>query len=248
MATLLSIVQEILNDMSGDQVNSINDTVESEQVASIVRSTYNAMMSNRNWPHTKRSLVISALGDTAKPTHATLDENVKELLTVFYNKVKQGDTRKLYEEVKYKDSDSFLRYVNARNSDADNVIVVEDASGIELLIIDDAAPTYFTSFDDTTLIFDSYDSEVDNTLQESKFQAQGYIFPDFDLTDDFEPDLPVEAVQALIEGAKSASQLKIRQMTDNKAEQESQRQNRWLSRKAWRVRGGIVFPDYGRKR
>ena len=47
--TLLEIVQEILSDMDSDEVNSIDDTVESQQVASIVRSAYMAIMSNRNW-------------------------------------------------------------------------------------------------------------------------------------------------------------------------------------------------------
>lgn len=38
--TLLDIVQEILNDMDSDEVTSINDTIESLQVANIVRSCY----------------------------------------------------------------------------------------------------------------------------------------------------------------------------------------------------------------
>ncbi len=42
--TLLEIVQEILSDMDSDEVNSIDDTTESEQVATIVKSTYLSMM------------------------------------------------------------------------------------------------------------------------------------------------------------------------------------------------------------
>ncbi|MNE83170.1 hypothetical protein D3C80_1799620 [compost metagenome] len=39
---------------------------------------------------------------------------------------------------------------------------------------------------------------------------------------------------------------KLKQMADSKAEQEARRQQTWLSRKAWRVAGGIKYPDYGR--
>ena len=46
--SLLEIVQTILLDMSGDEVNSIQDTEEALQVASIVQNTYLAMMSNTN--------------------------------------------------------------------------------------------------------------------------------------------------------------------------------------------------------
>ncbi len=38
--TLLDMVQEILSDMDSDEVESIDDTVEAEQVVSILKSTY----------------------------------------------------------------------------------------------------------------------------------------------------------------------------------------------------------------
>ena len=52
--TLLEIVQDVLNDIDSDNVNSIRDTVESEQVAAIVKSCYFEMIGNRNWPHLKK--------------------------------------------------------------------------------------------------------------------------------------------------------------------------------------------------
>jgi len=61
--TLLDMVQEILSDIDSDEIESIDDTVESEQVVSILKSTYYAMMSNRDWPHLRRSIQISSLGD-----------------------------------------------------------------------------------------------------------------------------------------------------------------------------------------
>lgn len=46
---LLELVQDILNDLNADNVNSIDDTIESQQVAQIVKSTYFALMHVRNW-------------------------------------------------------------------------------------------------------------------------------------------------------------------------------------------------------
>jgi hypothetical protein len=37
--TLLEIVQDILSDMDSDEVNSINDSVESLQLAQMIKST-----------------------------------------------------------------------------------------------------------------------------------------------------------------------------------------------------------------
>jgi len=244
--SLLEIVQDILNDMSSDFVNSIDDTEESQQVAQIVKSTYFAMMSNRNWPHLKGTVVITASGDSSLPTHMNVVEDIKELVILNYNKTKVGETRKRYEKVRWTEPDDFLLRTNQENNDSDEVDVIVDPSGIELLIRNDRAPEFYTSFDDETLIFNSYDSLVDTTLQGSKVQAQAYLMPSWTHTDSAVPDLPVEAFTALLEEAKSRSALKLNQEADQKAEQEAGRQHRWLSRKAWQVKGGIKYPNYGR--
>lgn len=245
---LLAIVQEILSDMDSDIVNSIDDTDEAGQVAQIVKSTFEAMISNRNWPHTMRTINLIPSGDSNFPVYMTIDEDIKEMISIFYEKHKDGDTQLRYDEVFWKDPDNFLRYTNARNSDDANVMVILDPTGVQLLIQDNKAPAYYTSFDDETLVFDSYDSVVDSTLQASKTQARAYVIPEFVLTDTHIPDLPKEAFSALIEEAKSKAQFKLRQFTDSKSEQEAKRQQTWLSRKAWTVKGGIKYPDYGRKR
>lgn len=244
--TLLEIVQDILNDLDSDEVNSIDDTFEAQQVAQIVKSTYFAMMSNRNWPHMKKGISLEASGDDAYPTHMKLSDNVKELLFINYNKAKDGETKRRYEKVSWCEPDDFLRMSNQRDSDESNIDIITDYSGIELLIRNDLAPRYFTSFDDSWLVFDSYDSAVDDTLQESKIQAQGYVIPGWEPVDDFIPQLPDEAFTLLLEEAKSRASLKLKQVQDIKAEQEATRQNRWLARKDWRVHGGIQYPNYGR--
>ena len=245
--SLLELVVDILNDLDSDEVNSINDTPESQQVAQIVKSTYYAIISHKNWPHLKKGISLEASGNPAYPTHMKLSDNVKELSFINYNKTKAGDTRKFYQPVRWVEPEDFLRHTNQRNSDEPNIDVITDYSGIELLIRNDQQPTYYTSFDDTHVVFDSYDSSVDDTLQESKVQAQGYVNPSWLTEDDFVPDLPEEAFTYLLEEAKSRASVKLKQTQDPKAEQESVRQARWLSRKDWRVHGGIQYPNYGRK-
>ncbi|MCW8842759.1 MAG: hypothetical protein OQK00_05025 [Rhodobacteraceae bacterium] len=132
--SLLDLVSDILSDMDGDQVNSIDDTFEAEQVAQIVKSTYFAMISNRNWPHTRQTIQILPSGDNALPTHMNIQESIKELCFINYNKVKDGETRKLYKTIKYLYPDDFLRVVNRRNNDNDDIDVIIDPTGVELLI------------------------------------------------------------------------------------------------------------------
>lgn len=245
--TLLEFVQTILSDMDGDEVNSINDTAESEQVASIVKTTYNALVSHTVWPHTRRAVALVPRSDSDYPTHMAVAEELKELISVRYNKAKVGEVRKDYREVVWVDPDDFLRRTNQRDNSQDNVDIIIDDSGIELLIVNDKAPDFYTSFDDRGLVFDSYDNLVDSTLQQSKLQAQGYIIPEFSLEDNFVPDLPADAFALLLEESISRCQYKLRQFQDMKSEQEAQKQSRYLSQKSWTVDGGIRYRDYGRK-
>lgn len=244
--TLLEIVQDILNDMDSDNVNSIFDTLESEQVGQIIKSTFYSLISTREWPHLKQTVQLIPFSDISRPTHMAVPENVLRMVFINYDTRKLGETKKRYKRITWREPDEFLQITNNQNSDSNEVDVILDGSGVELLIRNDRAPSYFTSFDDNTLIFNSYDSEVDDSLQNAKTQAQAYVMPGWRMNDTFVPDLPPEAFMALVEEAKSRAMVRLKQVEDPKAEQEAQRQHRWLSRNAWRVKGGIQTPNYGR--
>lgn len=246
--TLLEIVQQILNDIDSDEVNSIDDTPEAIQVANIVQSTYNSIISNRNWPHTARLVKINSSTDNTLPNIMTINDDVKEMISLYYNKIKDGETRDRWEEVKWIEPDDMLRLFYSRNTDDANTVKIITPEGQVYIIKNNLAPCYFTSFDDSTLVFDSYDVAVDDILQSTKTQMRAYTIPSLVIADDTIPNLPDEAFSFLIEESKSKAAIKLAQKIDQKAEQESKRQNQWLSRKAWRVNGGIKYVRFGRSR
>lgn len=245
--TLLELVQDIMNDIDADFVNSIDDTTESQQVAQIVKSTFFALMHRRNWRSNKQLLQLVASGDDALPTHMYLPENLSELTLINYDCKREGQTRKFYKNIKFIYPDEFLRRQNGLNDEADNVDVIQDPTGVELIIRNDVPPTYWTSFDDKAIVFDSYEKGVEDTLQTHKVQAFGYVTPQWVHEDSAIPDIPEEDFTLLLEEAKSRASMKIRQVADQKAEQEAQRQDRWLSRRQWRAHGGVRYPHYGRR-
>lgn len=245
--TLLAMVQDIMSEMDSDEINSIDDTVEAQQVAAIIRSCYNKMISNRNWPHLKTLIKLDAVNDLTKPNYLRLPNETKELLYVGYNALKDGETGLKYKEVKYKHPDEFLRLVMGRQSTNPHTVEVEDHSGIKMLILDNAAPQFWTSFNDLFLVFDSWDADVDDTLKQSKTQAVAYMDPVWVHENDAIPNLPSEAFTALEEESKSVAFFTLKQMVNSKAEQASATQQRWLSRKAWRAAGGVRYSNFGRK-
>lgn len=245
--TLLEMVQDILNDLDSDSVNSINDTVESIQVAQIIRSSFDNLIDNRNWPHLRKTVQLDGVGSLARPNYLQVPSAWKEMELFRYDKHKLGDSRIQFQDVTYKEPDAFLRYISQRDSTVATVSTIADFSGVKLLIQNNAAPTYWTSFDDKYIVTDSYDSSVDSTLQKDKTQCLAYVSPVWAHTDDAIPDLPTEAFTALLEEAKSTAFVTLKQSNNPKAEQRAVKQQKWLARKAWTASGGIDYPSYGRK-
>lgn len=246
--TLIEMVQDIMSDMNDDDVNSISDTIESLQVAQIVKSTYFEMMANKNWPHLRSVGTLQASGDNTKPTHMKIPELVKEIGTVEYNKRAASDpTRNRYEDVTYVSIDDFLRITDTYDNTKSNADVITEFSGIKFNVRNDKHPQYYTSFDDEYLVFDSYLNTMDTTLQQTHTRVSMYTEPSWSMADNFTPDLPSEAFPALLAEAKSVAFNRIKQSPDGKAEQQATRQRAWLSRKSWRAAGGIKLPSYARR-
>jgi len=244
--TLLDLTQRILNDMNGDEVNSIADTIESQQVAQVIRDVYDEIIASRTWPHLNSLISLSPQG-SARPTHMDTADLWVYIDSIRYNVRDADATRDNYEPLDFMDKEVFMDHLNARNSSASNVDTITDPSGVKLFILNDARPLFWTSFDDEAIVFDAYDSGVDTNLQESKFQCMGNVEPAWTHSDTFVPDLPAKAFPYLLAEAKSVAFNALMQVGNQKAEQQSRRQRVRLSREKWRTQGGMSFPDYGRK-
>ena len=246
--TLLEIVQDILSDMDSDEVNSINDSTESLQVAQLVKSTYYTIIDGRDFPWMKEMFQLNATGGSSRPTYMALPDTIIDLDWIKYNTRKSTDTKDKFTKVEYKLPEEFLEITDQRDSSASNILVITDPSGIKINVLNDKGPQYFTSFDDDTLVFDAYDAGIDSFLQNSKTQCYGKRSVVFTMSDSFTPDLPVQMFSYLLNEAKSNCFTTLKQVANVKAEQNSISQKRRMSQEAWKIKKGVSFPNYGRKR
>lgn len=244
--SILEMTQDILSDMESDEVNSINDTVEALQVANIIKSTYTSIIDSKEWPWLNTLFKLESSTDSTKPTHMKIPENIIQVKNIKYDIAKSTDIKTKYTELSYKTPEEFLNIVDIRDSSVTNILVVNDETPLN--IHNHISPTYYTSFDDKYIVFDSYDSTVDNILQSSKTKCFGTRSGTLTFLDDTIPDLPVQMFSYLLNEAKSTCFSVIKQMANNKAEQHSISQRRRQSQDSWRLKRGIVYPDYGRKR
>lgn len=257
--TLLEITQDILSSLNSDEVNSINDSEEATAVAKIIRECYFDIVSKAGLPihYTLFELTASS---SSTPTVMYLpngnDGEVYKLQWIKYNQVdtNAGDTAPLFETITPLGLDEFLTRMYSLDLDEDNVTNSTLTIGthtIDLLHYDDKKPQYWTSFDDNTIIFDSYDADQDTNLQNNKTLCYGWVEPAFSLTDSHTVDLNTKEFNLLKQEVKAQAFIELRQMTNANAERKA--------RKGWITTSKNKFaadpmnyynklPNYGRKR
>ena len=239
--TLLEIVQSILNDMDSEAVNSISDTVEAEQIASVVEDTYYNIVAAREIPEHKQLLEMTPLSDRARPTQFHYPANTKEIEKLFYN---IGVTGANWSEVKFVEP---LDFLNRMDDQATGVVVATDvAGGTPLYIRNDRMPSYYTSFDDYHIVMDAYDATEESTLQQSKTRAYGTVYPTFSQTDNFEPDLDDTMLPLLLAEAKSTCFSLFKSGSDPKVEQAARRLKSYVQNDMYRTKRENKRPHYGR--
>jgi hypothetical protein len=250
--TLLDIVQLILSDMDGDEVNSISDTVESEQIARIVKETYMDIISRADLPE-HHSLFELEATTVATPTLMTLPTDALGVDWIIYNKFITDETIDPYfQDVPYKDMNTFLHDMYSLDTDEDNVAsgtLTINGDSITLLWTDDKHPDFFTVFDDYYILFDSYYSDEDSTLQKTKSLAYGLLEPTWTHTDGATPDLDSKQFSLLIQEAKSQAFIDLKQVENPKAEQRARKA--WLNmqrrNKNFKIDQYNTYPNYSRK-
>lgn len=244
--TLLDMVSDILNDMDSDAVNSITETEESLQVAQIVKTTYYEMMSRRDWDHLNKISILENVSDSTKPNYLKVPEVVGSVNFIMYNRRKLGETRNRWKKMEYLFPEEFVLKVSNRNSDDTSITQVTDFDGAILNIKNDVPPQYYTSFDDEYVVFDSWDSMVETTVTGPQTQVHYSKIPSWTVDDNFIPDLPDKIFPALLAEAKSVAALKLKEEADEKAEQQSVRQQKRMSLDGWRVNKQMRYPNYGK--
>jgi len=245
---LLEIVQSSLRAMGSDNVSSISDTEESEDVALFAEEAYYELVSRDDWKHVTRASQLTGLGDTSHPTHMKIPTDVNNIDYIKYDvREKVGDSARFKEILQFVDPRDFLDFVHSRNSTESNVVTVNDFGGATIYVLNDAAPSRWTSFDDTYIVFDAVDKGIDNTLVQSKSAIIGTKTPVFSQTDAFIPELPGKMFPTYQARVTLLSFQNIKQSNAPLYAQEEQRGFSTMRRAAIRTKLSERQTNYGRR-
>lgn len=226
--TLLQVVQLILSAMDSDEVNSISDTTEALQVANLCKSVYFDIATDLGLPEREGVVSLEASNDPDLPIQMTTPTTVVRVSWVKYNWQTSDQNNANYKDVRYLPLKNFvemqLSLANGTTSNvAEATITSPEGQEFKLMYRTDKGPQWYTCIGNMVL-FDSFDSSVDTTLQESKVLAGGIIYPAFDLDDSFEPPLNPTEFSYFVNKCKTRAFAELKQAQNAESASETRRQ------------------------
>ena len=250
--TLLELVQRILEAMGDDEVNSISDTLRGTQVANIIEENFWEIVGlgdpSEHWDFYHLDATSSST-----PTIMTLPSGAVTLDLLKYDKQTSTDSDAVYDQVSFLPMTEFLERNHGLDVDSTNVSSFTysiDGQAFTFFYTNDQHPRYFTTWDDHTLVFDSFDSAEESMLTASRTQAYGLVEPTFTISDAFIPDLDGRQFSLLLQASKAQAFEEVKQTRLKSAEVKERRGWSILGRTKQGVKGSSALdrlPDYGRK-
>lgn len=247
---LLAMTQDILSSLSSDQVNSVGDTDESLQVATIIKQKYFDIINRVPLPDHELLIQLDPSIDLDIPVLMYVPDAVGEITWIKYfdnnttgtgtssafihdlnlditSSGAAGTTIPGYTNVQIMSNLEFINRVTQFNPNENNVTSYNftegDTKAYTLYFKNDRTPECCTIIKNYYILFDCYDSAVDDTLQASKTMAMGRIIPVFRMEDDFIPELPEDQFQLLFNEAKTLAFFELKQQPHQLSMQEAKR-------------------------
>lgn len=259
--TLLELTQAVLSSMDSDEISSINDSVESQQVVEVIKSVYDDIISRSDLKSNKTLFNLLPSNDNTKPILMQKPPGIDKIEWLKYNCADLGDTTPNWVYMRYSTPEEFLNMMHSQDISQTNMGTFTqtfDTYNISFYYRNDIKPSWFTSFDDNYIFFDAYDSDVDTTLQSSKTVGYGSKISDFVKSDTYVPKLHPQQFALLLNEAKSLAWAELKQTVHAKA--EAMARKNWVHLQKTRVQvpdannfkgGGHNFdklPNFARNR
>lgn len=253
--TLLEMTQMILSSMDSDEVNSISDTIESNQVALLLKGVYYDIANELGLPEDEGLIELTASGDSLKPVLMSIPNTVTRVSNISYD-TRGSDTDTIdlprWKKLQFLPLQEFIEHTQMFRSDETYMGSMQVTSGtdtFEFIHRNNVMPAYYTAFDDQQLIFDSYDNTIDTTLQKAKTLCYGARYKEFSMTDTFVPGMDSTQFSYYLNKAKVRAFAELKQAPNQEAAAETRRQKVISQKRKHKAPHLTAFekrPNYGR--
>ncbi len=224
--TLLEVVQDVLSDLNSDEVTSITDTVEAQQVVKIAHRKYIELLERDDYRHLCKNQITGALteeGTTTYPTTFELSSTYRSISNIRYDITETGDTNKTMRTIIYKTPDEFNTIIHGRKTgatDVDDKLI--KGTGGQLWVINDKWPLYWTSYDDIYVTLDAYLTTENTILETDRMYCDAILEPVWTESNTFNltttGNLPAKLIGTYLSTVKAASFKKLKELVSEEDE------------------------------
>ncbi len=219
--TILQLVQDLGAGINSDEIDSLDETIEATDIATILKQTLKEVLDRKTWEFMKdkvRQLDVRADGSTELNT-LLIPDDVTLIKCLRY----KDDNGKFY-EVQYVQACDFIAKVQSRTV-GDDVLAIVNSDGVELNTLTNIVPQYWTSFDEVSITFDAYNANTGtgNLIEDSVIIAD--VMPVTDFTDpEAVLNIPERMETLVFNEALVTCNYRIRQIRDPRADRIARRQ------------------------
>ncbi|AUR81834.1 head completion adaptor [Vibrio phage 1.015.O._10N.222.51.E5] len=175
--TNLDLLQKVARAINSDEVDALDETLESTDILDIMERSLDDILMRRHWEFMKDKQSVGLTGDSA--INILLPTNVVRIQCIRH--LDAGDQGH-YVDLQYLEPADFTRRLqsnDASNSNTDEIII----NGVKMWPRNDTAPRYYTSFDELSITVDSYDKALLATgVDPDRIAIQGIHKPVLDFS------------------------------------------------------------------
>lgn len=251
--TLLKATQLIASSMDSDEIQDIDDSVESRQIVDILEQVYNDVYSQIDFPEHWDLFELEPSLDVTRPTVMYIPERVAKIEWLQYDHSEPGSTERNWRYVLPLSRGRFLNRMNALDADRSEVYRYDylvDTETFDIRGWNDRHPNYYTTVDNRTLIFDNYDASADITLVGNKTMGYGQIVEPFVRENNFVPPFEPKQFTLWFNEAKAQCFVELKQVQNIKAERNARRGWNYSQKKKDVTDASSIRPwkpNYGRR-
>lgn len=251
--TLLQMAQIIASSMDSDEFDSINDTTESLQIANVIRTCYYDLVNQAHLPEDKNLFNLEETDETT-PTLMRVPDAFDSVEWIKYDQINPNtSTDHLYTEMHALSVEDFLDRMYQLNTSETSVGTFNltiNASTVPFYYRNEKTPEFFTTLDDTQIVFDSINFAVEPFLDTAKTLAKGRLIQTFDMSDVFTPPLDEDQFQLLLQTAKALAWAELKQTPHSSAERSArvQKISQQINKKRVKIYKDFhELPNFGRR-
>jgi len=198
--TVLEAVNEYLDAVDGFRIDTLQDTDEAQRAARILRRVfYRLFTTNTDNQHEGQLRTLEPSGvSPLYPTSILLPEDIQRVqgsrVEYMIDPVKAQ-----YKLLTYLHPEEFIDYVRGRTALTPGAQVVVVPGGVSITVLTNKQPDYWTSFDDRTLVFDSWNTEDSATIVSARCRMFVQNNTPFFVGDEFLIPLPDHLLPVLLD-------------------------------------------------